>query len=539
MDTLSENAPMQASPPSSAATAVNGDREKLKLKVRRVAIDTHLENVVYLHRDCGVYRTEGFRALSKVEVMHGGRSVRATLNVADDQCIVGPDEVGLSEDAFRRLGAEGGALASVQHAERPASIAALFRKISGERLDKQDYHAIVADIASSQYTKIELTAFLIATNDGTMDREELYYLTDAMVASGRRLQWQEHMVVDKHCIGGIPGNRTSMLVVPIVAAHGLLCPKTSSRAITSPAGTADTMEVLADVNLTEQRISEIVREHRACLAWGGTADLSPADDVMISVERPLSLDSVTQMVASILSKKVAAGSTHLLLDIPVGPSAKVRSAPDAQRLRKLFEYVASRMHVKLEVVITDGRQPIGRGIGPALEARDVMRVLENDPRAPEDLRRKALHLAGRMIEFDPDVRGGDGFAIARDILESGRALAKMRDIIDAQGATGFNHNDFPPARLIHKVVAPHDGMVTAIDNLQIAQVARLAGAPKVRNAGVELVCKLGTMVKAGDTLYEVHADITSDMLFAKQLCQKRSGFTIGEAADLPHAYLEF
>ena len=532
---------MQASPPSSSAAtpASNGDREKLKLKVRRVAIDTHLENVVYLHRDCGVYRTEGFRALSKVEVVCGGRSVRATLNVADDPCIVGPDEVGLSEDAFRRLGAKSGTMAGVQHAERPASISALFRKISGERLDKQDYHAIVADIASSQYTKIELTAFLIATNDGTMDREELYYLTDAMVASGRRLQWQEHMVVDKHCIGGIPGNRTSMLVVPIVAAHGLLCPKTSSRAITSPAGTADTMEVLANVNLTEKRISEVVREHRACLAWGGTADLSPADDVMISVERPLSLDSVTQMVASILSKKVAAGSTHLLLDIPVGPSAKVRSAPDAQRLRKLFEYVASRMHLKLEVVITDGRQPIGRGIGPALEARDVMRVLENDPRAPEDLRRKALHLAGRMIEFDPDVRGGDGFAIARDILESGRALAKMRDIIEAQGATGFNHNDFPPARLVHKVVAPHDGMVTAIDNLLIAQVARLAGAPKVRNAGVELVTKLGTMVKAGDTLYEVHADIDSDMMFAKQLCERSSGFVLGETADFPHAYLEF
>lgn len=533
---------MQAKSSSSASPATsagNAEKEKLKLKLRRVAIDTHLENVVYLHRDCGIYRTEGFKALSKIEVVHGKHSVRATLNVADDPCIVAPDEVGLSEDAFRRLGVDDGTMVRVQYAERPASLGALFRKINGDRLDKEDYHAIVSDIATGQYTKIELTAFLIATNDGTMDREELYYLTDAMVASGRRLRWHEHMVVDKHCIGGIPGNRTSMLVVPIVAAHGLLCPKTSSRAITSPAGTADTMEILAEVNLSEKRISEVVREHRACLAWGGTADLSPADDVMISVERPLSLDSVTQMVASILSKKVAAGSTHLLLDIPVGPSAKVRSASDAQRLRKLFEYVASRMHLKLEVVISDGRQPIGRGIGPILEVRDVMQVLENDPRAPNDLRRKALHLAGRMIEFDPDVRGGDGFAIARDILESGRALAKMRDIINAQGATGFNHNDFPTARLKHKVVAQRDGMVTAIDNLLIAQVARLAGAPKVRSAGVELICKLGAMVKAGETLYEVHAEFASDLMFAKQLCEKRNGYTLGEPTDFPHGYLEF
>jgi thymidine phosphorylase len=91
----------------------------------------------------------------------------------------------------------------------------------------------------------------------------------------------------------------------------------------------------------------IVREHRGCLAWGGTADLSPADDVLISVERPLSIDSPGQMVASILSKKLAAGSTHLVLDIPIGPTAKVRSMPEAQRLRRLFEYVAGRMHLSL------------------------------------------------------------------------------------------------------------------------------------------------------------------------------------------------
>ncbi len=236
-----------------------------------------------------------------------------------------------------------------------------------------------------------------------------------------------------------------MLVVPIVAAHGMLCPKTSSRAITSPAGTADTMEVLACVELPTEVLSGIVPEPVGSFAWGGTANLSPADDVLISVERPLSIDSPGQMVASILSKKLAAGSTHLVLDIPVGPTAKVRSMAEAQRLRKLFEFVAARMNLTIDVVITDGRQPIGNGIGPVLEARDVIGVLENDPRAPNDLRQKALRLAGRMLEFDPDVRGGDGFAIARDILDSGRALAKMDAIIRAQGVRPFDHNA-PAAR---------------------------------------------------------------------------------------------
>ena len=107
--------------------------------------------------------------------------------------------------------------------------------------------------------------------------------------------------------------------------------------------------------------------------------------------------------------------------------------PEAQRLKKLFEYVAARLGLQLDAVITDGRQPIGRGIGPVLEARDVMMVLNNDPDAPHDLRQKALRLAGRVIEFDPDVRGGDGYRIARDILDSGRALAQMNAIIGAQG----------------------------------------------------------------------------------------------------------
>ena len=371
-------------------------------------------------------------------------------------------------------------------------------------------------LPSHHYSKIELTAFVVACNRAELDREEVYFLTEAMVASGRKLDWHEPLVVDKHCIGGIPGNRTSMLVVPIVAAHGMLCPKTSSRAITSPAGTADTMEVLANVELPFEQLEQIVRDHRGCLAWGGTADLSPADDVLISVERPLSIDSPGQMVASILSKKIAAGSTHLVLDIPIGPTAKVRSMPEAQRLRRLFEYVAGRMHLSLDVVITDGRQPIGNGIGPVLEARDVMRVLENDPRAPIDLRQKALRLAGRLIECDPDVRGGDGFAIARDILDSGRALAQMNAIIAGAGDAEFRPQPARnSARSTFEVRAAGSGVVAGIDNLQIARMARLAGAPKVHGAGVDLFRKLGDAVAAGDVLYRVHAGYPADLEFAR------------------------
>ncbi|HEX5805587.1 MAG TPA: thymidine phosphorylase family protein [Macromonas sp.] len=509
------------------------------MHLRRVRIDTYRENVAYLNRDCAVYRAEGFQALSKVEVRANGKRILATLNVTSDPRIVQCHELGLSQDAFDQIGVEPGHPATVSQAEPAVSIAALHRKINGERLDRDDFHAIIKDIAEHRYSKIELSAFVVATNRGELDREEVFFLTEAMVASGRRVDWHERLVVDKHCIGGIPGNRTSMLVVPIVAAHGLVCPKTSSRAITSPAGTADTMEVLANVELPFDRLSEIVHEHRACLAWGGTADLSPADDVLISVERPLSLDSPGQMVASILSKKIAAGSNHLVLDIPIGPTAKVRSMPEAQKLRRLFEYVARRLDLSLDVVITDGRQPIGNGIGPVLEARDVMRVLENHPLAPMDLRQKTLRLAGRLLECDPDIRGGDGYAIARDILDSGRALEKMRAIIEAQGAKPFDHNHPQLGALSFEVYAPKAGVVTGIDNVQIARIARLAGAPKVQGAGVDLACKLGDTVVEGALLYRVYAAYPADLEFARQASQKSSAYTLGTADEMPHVFVEF
>ncbi len=496
------------------------------LKLRKVAIDTYRENVAYLHRDCPLYRSEGFQALNKIEIRDGAERppVIAVLNIVDDESLVATDELGLSEQTFAQMSMAEGAPVYVEHAEPPRSLRAVHAKIAGERLTQSDFFDICEDIINNRYSKIEIAAFLVGCAESGLEREEMYYLTRAMVETGERLDWGESLVVDKHCIGGIPGNRTTMLIVPIVAAHGMLIPKTSSRAITSPAGTADTMEVLARVNLEPVAMREIVKQQRGFLAWGGTARLAPVDDILIAVERPLAMDSKGQMIASILSKKIAAGSTHLLIDIPVGPSAKVHTQAEALRLRKLFEYVGDRAGLELEVVITDGRQPIGNGIGPALEARDVMRVLQNDPRAPLDLKEKALQLAGRILEFDPDVRGGQGYHLAREILESGRALKKMEAIIEAQGRQ-LPLDEKPKYRMT--VTAQRDGVVTAIDNFQIAHIARLAGAPMDKLAGIDLHRKLGDQVSQGDALYTIQARFGSDFQFAKEAARQNSGYDIG------------
>ncbi len=506
------------------------------LSLRRVAIDTYRENVAYMHRQCENYRAEGFQALAKVEITANGKRILAVLNVVDDVALVAPGELGLSEEAISTLGLEDGAAVSVCHAEPPASMDAVRRKIEGERLTADDLMAIARDIAERRYAKMEIAAFLVASGQTGLDRDEVMNLTRAMVAQGERLHWPGDLVADKHCIGGLPGNRTSMLVVPIVAAHGMLIPKTSSRAITSPSGTADTMEVLAHVELSPEHLSEVVSRERGALIWGGTANLAPVDDILISVERPLGVDYPGQMVASILSKKMAAGSTHLIIDIPVGPTAKVRHMRDALALRKLFEYVADRLGLFLQVIITDGRQPVGQGIGPVLEARDVMRVLQNESEAPVDLRQKALRLAGRVIEFDPDVRGGDGFDIARDILDSGRAHDKMQQIIAAQGQ---QKERFVPGSLVLEVPAPTSGTVIGIDNYQMARIARLAGAPMDKGAGVDLLKKLGEQVKQGEPLYRIHATFAADFGFAKAQVESDSGYRVGRSDQVPAVFAEF
>lgn len=505
-----------------------------ELKLRRIAIDTYHENVAYLHRNCEIYRAEGFQALTKIEIHANGRHIIAVLNVVDDDSIVSTDELGLAEQAFQQLDLNESDLVSIAHASPPASMDAVRKKVAGNRLTLEDFRHITRDITENRYSKLEMSAFLVASAQGGLDREEVLHLTQAMIESGERLDWGEDIVVDKHCIGGIPGNRTTMIIVPIVTAHGLLMPKTSSRAITSPAGTADTMSVLANVNLSPQNMRKIVQQNCGCLAWGGKAHLAPADDILISVERPLGIDSEGQMVASILSKKVAAGATHLLVDIPVGPTAKVRHMSQALSLRKLFEYTGDRLGIHLETIITDGSQPIGRGIGPALEAHDVMQVLENNPDAPADLRHKALHLAGRILEFDPAVRGGQGYPLACEILESGKALDKMLSIIESQGTAAPT----PEATLVKAVTAKQNGIVTQIDNYQLAKIARLAGAPMDKQSGVALVKKLGEQAREGDTLYNIHAAFSSDFEFACQMAMENNGYRIGRADEITKTYLE-
>jgi len=497
------------------------------LRLRRVGLHTYGENVAFLSAHCRTYKPKAFAAFNKVEVLAKGRRIMASLNIVENGDLLAPDSLGLSISAFDDLGLPEDTQVDLKPAKPPRSLDFVRRKIEGGSLSNGELDQIVRDIAAHRYSKTEITAFIVACA-AFMTTEEVMGLTASMAAVGTQLRWDGppcnfSMVLDKHCVGGIPGNRTSMIVVPIVAAYGLPIPKTSSRAITSPAGTADTMEVLANVDVSIERMQDIVHRQRGCLVWGGHVNLSPADDIMITVERPLAIDTPEQMVASILSKKLAAGATHLLIDIPVGPTAKVRDMDQADRLRKLFEHIGTALGLSIVVLITDGSQPVGRGVGPLLEARDVMAVLNNQADAPQDLKERAIKLAGLLLDFDPQLKAGEGEVRARALLETGAALSAMRSIIAAQGPPPQTWELGP---LHEDILASTTGIVAAIDCFRIARIARFAGAPGSRGAGIDLFHKIGDHVTKGMPLYRVYAAVETDFSFATDMAHEDCGYAI-------------
>ena len=479
------------------------------LRVRRLGLETQHEPIVLMHVDCPVARSEGFTARAQIELVAEGRSAIATLyQVRDD--IVGAHEIGMSDAVWARLGVPDGTPATIRHPRPVASMSAVRAKLYGHKLDSDRIRAIIDDIVRERYSDVELAAFVSAFSSQPADLEEMIALTRAMVDVGDRLSWPSAKVLDKHCVGGLPANRTTPLIVSIVAAAGFVIPKTSSRAITSPAGTADAMESMAPVDLDVAAMRRVVDREGGCIVWGGSVSLSPADDILIRVERALDIDSPAQLVASVLSKKIAAGSTHVLIDVPVGPTAKVRTDGDATELSNHLEAVGRELGLSVKPVQTDGSQPVGRGIGPALEARDVLSVLRGEASAPADLQERACLLAGHLLELAGPAHEGRGQAEAAAILGDGRALTKFMAICDAQG--GFSEP--PVASLRHEMVAAAAGKVSEIDNRELARIAKLAGAPSAKAAGVEMHVKLGDAVEKGQPLFSIHAEAPGELDYA-------------------------
>jgi len=407
----------------------------------------------------------------------------------------------------------------------PESAMLLARKLDGGALDHDGYRAVIGDILAGRYEDQQIADFLVSVSE-SLTRDETVDLARARADFSASIRWESDLVVDKHSMGGIPGSRITMIVIPIVAAHGLTIPKTSSRAITSPAGTADAMEVLARVDLDADDVRRTVKQTNGCIAWNGRLNHSRVDEVMNRITRPLKLDTLHWSVSSILSKKLAAGATHCIIDVPLGPTAKVRSATDAKNLRDLFLHVGAALGLHTDVRLTDGRAPIGSGIGPALEARDVVAVLKNEPDAPADLRDKALSFAAAILAFDPSMTEAEAPIRVRELLNSGAAWETFERMCAEQGQ--------PPeaidiGRRTVTIAADADGTVDFIDCFALASIARAAGAPVDKGAGLDLFARPDDTVEAGQPLYRIHARTEDGLDAARTKVAEDAAFRILEA----------
>lgn len=482
-----------------------------QLKVKSIGIDTYRENIIYMRHDCHVCLSEGFTALTRLIVSHGGQEIIATLNVVHNHSLLNHQEAALSMEAMQRLQVQEGDTILISHLPPVESLRSVRAKLYGQTLEPEAYQNIINDVTNGKYSNIELASFVSACSGGRLNKDEIISLTKAMILSGQKLSWPG-LVMDKHCVGGLPGNRTTPIVVSIMAAAGLTIPKTSSRAITSPAGTADTVETFTNVNLDLPTMRKVVEQEGGCMAWGGAVKLSPADDILISIERSLDLDSPAQLIASVLSKKAAAGSTHVVIDIPVGESAKVRTMEEAVQLKDLMTNVAVAIGINLDIIFTDGQQPVGRGIGPALEALDVISVLNCDLVAPIDLRDRSLKLAGRLLEMAGKASATTGYQMAFSILEKGNAWKKFQSICKAQGR--FSEPKVGEFR--YDITSTKDGIVSRIDNRKLAKLAKLCGAPKAAGAGILFASPLYKKVTKGDLLFSLFAQSKGELEYAKE-----------------------
>lgn len=438
--------------------------------------------------------------------------IRALLDITDNNEIR-DTEIGLYVETWARLKAERGDKLAITIAEKPISVTYIKDKLNGKTLTKFQIDEIIKDVVEEDLSDVEIAYFVSGCYIHKLTDEETINLTKSIVEHGSRLNFHKKIVVDKHCIGGVAGNRTTMVAVPILTYLGLTMPKTSSRAITSPAGTADTMEVLCNVTIPGPRLQQIANKVGGFIAWGGGVDLAAADDKMIRARHPLSLDPEGMLLASIMAKKHSVSSTHVIIDIPVGPQVKIKTMSAGRKLANRFKSLGKKLGMTVQVMLTNGEEPIGNGVGPILEAIDVMKVLKNEKDAPQDLKVKALEMSGQLLELCGKAKKGEGQKMAEKVLISGNAYKQMMRIIKAQGPS---KTPLVPGKYTKDIRAAKSGKVKRLDNGLIAHIARTAGAPTDQGAGVYICKKIGDKVQKEEVLYTIHAEVEERLKYCEE-----------------------
>jgi AMP phosphorylase len=434
------------------------------------------------------------------------------------------DTIGISPKNADHLGVKDGNEVTLSARKKPLSYKYITDKIDGKIWNQNEINTIVTDISNRRLTSLEISTFALVSQFKGYNNDELVGITKSMADAGTQFDFEEP-TYDKHSIGGIPGNKITPVIVSIAAAAGLLIPKTSSRAITSPSGTADTMEVLANVEFSAEELSELAPKVRGMIAWNGGLNLAPLDSIVIEVKKELGIDPRDQMLASIVSTKLAMGVDKLVFDIPTGPQTKMKDNVEALEFAHSMINLCRQLDIRVEAALTLGDQPLGRNIGPALEAVEALQVLEG--KGPASVIEKSVELAGMLLEMGGLANLGQGSTVAHEYIKSGKALAKFQEIVEVQGGEkGVTSNSVETAEYTVEVKALMDGYIQDIDSKRISSVANAAGTPKFKKAGIRLNFRKGDFVHEGDSLFTIYSPSESKLASAVQTATTSPPFII-------------
>jgi AMP phosphorylase len=492
----------------------------VSFKVRPIDLETGEFTVILNRKDAEIM---GIRSLDRVKVSTDRESMTAIVELTDS--VVDVNQVGILKKGRNRLGAAEDEEVRVVPVSRPRSIEIIKKRLNGEELTSDEINILTEEITNHRLSDVELSAFVCSTYMKDLNNREIKDLTLAMVNTGELIDIDVEPIFDFHSIGGVPGNKVTLIVVPIVAAAGLNIPKTCSRAISSAGGTADILETIANVTLPGWKIKEITEQVGGTIAWGGGVNIAPADDIIIRAEYPLSIDPYSQVIASVLAKKKAVGADHLLMDIPTGPHTKVSSMELARKYARDFMEIGEKIGINVQCAITYGGQPVGRNIGPALEVMEALQVLENRPPSSSTVE-KATSLAGIILEMGG--LSGDGKEEAMRILRSGEALEKFHEIIQAQGTEtpDITSDEVILGSNMGEIISPGRGYVSSINNKELVRIARASGCPHDKYGGIVLEKKIGHQVERGDVLFKVYSSNEQRLKAALRIATKLMPFNI-------------
>lgn len=479
----------------------------MRLVVRYYDLDAS-EPVVLMHEeDCAAI---GVKENDRVSIS-GQKSTVALVTLSDT--LVDKGVIMMPTPVMTRSGSKEGDEVEVIYSSKPDSVRSIRRKMDGEKLSREEIESVVVDILDNKLSKIEISAWLTALYINGMDIDEIADFTKSMAHTGDIIKFDREPVFDFHSFGGVPGNKITPIVVSIVAAAGVMIPKMSSRAISSACGTSDFVETFCDVEIDADSVKRISEETGGLFAWGGGMNIAPVDDLVIKIEHPLGINPRAQMLASIMSKKVAIGANYLLVDIPTGSGTKVPTIEVARAYARDLMDLGERLDMHIECAITYADQPVGSAVGPILEARECISILEG-AKHPSSVIEKACDCAGIIL----DMAGIPGGAVrAKEILESGEAYKKFMQIVVAQGGRpDLKSTDLVPGKFSEDIVASKSGYVHSIHNKDIVAIAKASGAPNDKGAGLIINKKKGQRVEAGEVLFTIYADNEAKLRRARE-----------------------